>query len=93
MKRPQWPELPAMIAMTLDPPGSKLIFGLRPIAGAAVRQDDGSDFEIVYLDTPSNASWRNGGDAREVWRREPAVLAMRKDLRRWRGWVPGESGR
>jgi hypothetical protein len=81
--RPQWPGLAGMIAMPAQAPYDDLVYGLKPVAGAGLPLDSGAMFELLYLDTPGNTSWQNGGDAREPWRRKAAVEAMRERFGAW----------
>ena len=83
--RPQWPGLAGMVAIPANPPYADLVYGLKPLAGAAFTLADESRFEIVYLDTPGNMTWKMGSDARHEGRRKDAVLAMRERFGEWRG--------
>jgi hypothetical protein len=76
-RRRQWPHLPGMMAVPLQPGAISRVFGLEPLAG--IQSDAASDsyeFTLVWLDNPDNMAWRQGKDAREKWRRKPVVKAM-----------------
>lgn len=85
MRRPQWPKLAGMLALPLKPPTDELVYGLKPIAGGGVWLNPSTSFEIIYLDNPGNSRWTEGGDAREFWRREAALVAMLKRFGTWEG--------
>lgn len=78
MARAQWPDLAGMLAMPIAPPYDDLVYGLRPLTGVGLPMANDTLFEILYLDAGANTSWQQGGDAREPWRRQAAVAAMRQ---------------
>jgi len=86
--RPQWQELPPMLAaQCIERMDHRRVYGLKKIAALAMSdtEDEGKGYEFVmtWLDNPRNKSWRMGGDA-QSWRRAVVVGAMRTKFGEWR---------
>jgi hypothetical protein len=80
----QWREtLPGMIAAPLlmdERDGTTLV------AGAAAKQDDGSDLFVAWWDQPHNTRWRDAPDATDRSLRAPVVKSL---VQRFGRWVDG----
>lgn len=84
VQRPQWPILPGMIAVAMPKDEAAVKpFGLQPLAGFHIGQDDGSDFALAWLDNPTNKGWRSGPDAIDRSRRVAVVEAMGRKFYPW----------
>jgi hypothetical protein len=91
--RPQWKDLPPMLAITCNRKdvGGKRVGGpcdgMPPIAALSLTDSDRPTYEfgITYLDNPGNVTWHGGPDARDTARRRIVVEAMREKFGRWRG--------
>lgn len=81
-QRPQWSDLPGMIALPLNPIAEdRRLFGKRSLAQfeIAERLDAlglSEVFQAAWLDDPDNIRWRRGPDARDSARRSPVLRAM-----------------
>lgn len=76
--RDQWPDLPGMLALDTSGFGCWCKINGRKVIVAATMTDEDDpaySFEIVYLDNPSNKSWRKGPDS-ESWRRAVVTAAL-----------------
>lgn len=81
-RRPQWPELPTMIAAPINRAVAGQIFGLSPLAGLSFGALDGAGGDIVWLDQPKNKLWRDGSDAKKP-RRQTVVNALVQKFGPW----------
>ena len=80
--RPQWPELPGMAAapLVMEDRGGMVL-----VSGSKAKRDDGSEVFLSWWQQPHNTRWRDGGDAKERWRREPVVKALVQRFGKWEG--------
>jgi hypothetical protein len=77
--RPQWPDLPGMVAMPLDEEMRHgKVHGMRIVAGVTVMDGDDPGFElcVVWVERPENTNWRAGPDGHDLARRIPIVLDL-----------------
>ena len=84
--RPQWKDLPPMIAARCDEPMDDCRYGgLKAVAALSMTDDEreGYEFGITWLDNPRNAPPCKGNDA-EPWRRAVVIEAMRAKFGEWR---------
>ena len=81
--RPQWKDMPPMIAVRCDEQDHCRYRGLRHVASLSMTDDEhvGYEYGITWLDHPRK-SWRKGGDA-EPWRRAVVVAAMVEKFGEW----------
>lgn len=74
-RRPQWPDLPGMMALPLDP-APDFAFGMDAMAGGTMRDfETGNRVRIAWLAQPKNRWWRDAPDGRWA-RRRPVVGRM-----------------
>jgi hypothetical protein len=82
-RRPQWPDLPGMMALRLATErGVRGWWNLELIAACAY--GDGEEISLGWFDNPRNTSWQRGGDGRDPMRRAPVVAAM---VERFGAWI------
>jgi hypothetical protein len=75
VRRPQWQELPGMMALPLSDKRIRAWWNLDVIASAAYGVES-EEVSIGWFDNPSNKSWQYGGDGRDPHRRMPVVDAL-----------------
>lgn len=73
-KRPQWPDLPNMIAAPLN--GNGRVFGeFNALGGLHIPPDDtGYSFDIAWLHTPLNTTWKRVPDVENMRRKRKLVV-------------------
>lgn len=81
VRRPQWRDLPGMMALPLSAERrrSPIWWRLEVIASA----NYGDDVLIGWFDNPRNRSWQYGGDGRDPFRRAPVVAALVERFGAW----------
>ena len=73
--RPQWAELPGMMAVPLDRQDNMIsAWGMKSIAGVVAKRGD-DIVEAIWFDQPYNTRWRTGGDAK-IERRSAVVKEL-----------------
>lgn len=84
-RRPQWPDLPGMMAVPLTPSNDPAhrAYGLFPLSGLIGKADDGTDVDILWLNQPKNKWWRQAPDGRDKRRREPVVRLLVEEFGQW----------
>jgi hypothetical protein len=88
-RRPQWRELPGMMALPLSSERVRAWWNLDVIASASYGPE-GADALISWFDNPRNKSWQHGPDGRDPFRRMPVVEAL---VERFGVWKPASSER
>lgn len=81
--RPQWEDLPGMIAVPYMRDPENKLFGLTPMAKLGVKADNGSIFRMAWLDQHLNEGWRKAPD-RAIERRKNVVDLMVRKFGTWR---------
>ncbi|TLX15798.1 hypothetical protein [Rhizobium sp. MHM7A] len=73
-QRPQWPDLPNMIAVPLN--GDGTVFGeFDALAGLQIPRDEtGYSFDIAWLHTPTNVGWKRAPDVGNQRRKRKLVV-------------------
>ena len=73
-RRPHWPDLPNMIAAPLN--GSGRVFGeFNALGGLHIPQDaSGYSFDIAWLHTPLNVSWKRAPDVNNLRRKRKRIV-------------------
>jgi hypothetical protein len=82
VRRPQWRDLPGMIALPLSSERvrSLIWWRLEMIASASY----GDDVLIGWFDNPRNKSWAYGPDGRDPFRRAPVTAALVEKFGVWK---------
>lgn len=73
-QRPQWPDLPNMIAAPLN--GNGRVFGeFDALGGLQIPPDEaGYSFDIAWLHTPNNVGWKRAPDVENMRRKRKLVV-------------------
>lgn len=84
-QRPQWPELPGMIAAPLLMDDRS---GMTLVSGSYAKRDDGSELLLSWWAQPHNTRWRSAGDAKKE--RRAAVVKELVHRFRMSNWKDGK---
>jgi hypothetical protein len=82
VRRPQWRELPGMMALPLSAERIRAWWHLDVIASAAYGVES-EEVSIGWFDNPRNKSWQYGGDGRDPFRRAPVVKVLVERFGAW----------
>jgi hypothetical protein len=79
VRRPQWRDLPGMLALPLSDERMRAWWNLDVIASTAY----GDDVMLGWFDNPRNKSWQYGPDGNDQFRRMPVVAALVERFGAW----------
>jgi hypothetical protein len=77
-RRPQWKDLPGMIALPLSEKPIRAWWRLEVIASAGY-----GNVMIGWFDNPRNKTWQYGGDGRDPYRRAAVTAALVDRFGKW----------
>jgi hypothetical protein len=87
VRRPQWRELPGMMALALSDKRIRAWWRLEVIASAAYGVER-EEVSIGWFDNPRNKSWQYGPDGRDPFRRAPVIAALIEKFGVWEDVAP-----
>jgi hypothetical protein len=82
VRRPQWRDLPGMMAVRLSDERVRAWWRLDVIASAAYGVEN-EQVMIGWFDNPRNNTWQYGGDGRDPFRRLAVVTALIDRFGKW----------